>query len=176
MTREAGHSMLCCDQGSYFQYCIVIAGHDSTLNDMVKVPRWTVTTSQDTTLNCDPGQEFTRVLIQRWMWILVKFQQNFWPIYTSSTRLIVTHDDVNIQRRAQKLIANEGHNSTKTPLNIDPGSVFNGEMQIWSHTGTVESRIIHTLLRKKICLTVIDVRDIFNKKWTETASMTCIHV
>ena len=49
----------------------------------------------------------------------------------SSFRLIVTHEVVKIERRAQNSTAKEGHNSTKNPLNIDPGSVFNGGVHIY---------------------------------------------
>ena len=40
---------------------------------------------------------------------------------------MVTREGVKIQQRAQNSTAKQGHNSTsKNPLNIDPGSVFNG--------------------------------------------------
>ena len=46
-------------------------------------------------------------------------------MYISSTRGIATQEGVRIQQRDQNSTAKEGHNSTKNPLNIDPGSVFN---------------------------------------------------
>ena len=46
-------------------------------------------------------------------------------MYISSTCGIATQEGVRIQQRDQNSTAKEGHNSTKNPLNIDPGSVFN---------------------------------------------------
>ena len=59
----------------------------------------------------------------------------FWPVYISSTRGIATQEGVKIQQRGQNSTAKEGHNSTKNPLNIDPGSVFNEGVKILSYTG-----------------------------------------
>ena len=53
----------------------------------------------------------------------------------SSTRGIVTQEGVEIQQRDQNSTAKEGHNSTKNPLNIHPGSVFNEGVKILSYTG-----------------------------------------
>ena len=53
------------------------------------------------------------------------FNVEFWPVYISYTRGIATQEGVKIQQRDQNSTAKEGHNSTKNPLNIDPGSVFN---------------------------------------------------
>ena len=47
----------------------------------------------------------------------------------------MTQDGVKIQQRDQNSTAKEGHNSTKNPLNIDPGSVFNRGVKILSYTG-----------------------------------------
>ena len=38
----------------------------------------------------------------------------------------MTQDGIEIQQRGQNSTAKEGHNSTKNPSNINPGSVFNG--------------------------------------------------
>ena len=46
-------------------------------------------------------------------------------MYISSTRGIATQEGVRIQQRDQNSTAKEDQNSTKNPLNIDPGSVFN---------------------------------------------------
>ena len=56
-------------------------------------------------------------------------------MYISSTRGIATQEGVRIQQRDQNSTAKEGHNSTKNPLNIDPGSVFNWGVKILSYTG-----------------------------------------
>ena len=53
------------------------------------------------------------------------FNVEFWPVYISSTRGIATQEGVPIQQRYQNSTAKEDHNSTKNPLKIDPGSVFN---------------------------------------------------
>ena len=66
-----------------------------------------------------------------------QFNVEFWPVYISSTREIATQDGVKIQQRDQNSTAKEGHNSTKNPLNIDPGSVFNRGVKILSYTGKV---------------------------------------
>ena len=64
-----------------------------------------------------------------------QFNVEFLPVYISSTRGITTQEGVKIQQRDQNSTAKEGHNSTKNPLNIDPGSVFNGGVKILSYTG-----------------------------------------
>ena len=66
-----------------------------------------------------------------------QFNVEFWLVYISSTRVIATQEGVKIQQRDQNSTAKEGHNSTKNPLNIDPGSVFNwgGGVKILSYTG-----------------------------------------
>ena len=118
------------------------------------IPRWIVTPGLDNTLNCDPelncdlglGSQFNvefwpGVIIQRW--ILTRghnstlnvdpesqFNVEFWPVYISSTRGIATQEGVKIQQLDQNSTAKEGHNSTKNPLNIDPGSVFNWGVKI----------------------------------------------
>ena len=56
-------------------------------------------------------------------------------MYISSTRGIATQEGVRIQQRDQNSTAKEGHNSTKNPLNIDPGSVFNWGVKTLSYTG-----------------------------------------
>ena len=48
----------------------------------------------------------------------------------------MTPEGVEIQQRDQNSTAEEGHNSTKNPLNIHPGSVFNEGVKILSYTGT----------------------------------------
>ena len=63
----------------------------------------------------------------------------FWPVYISSTRRIATQEGVKIQQCDQNSTAKEGHNSTKNPLNIDLGSVFNWGVKILSYTGTEET-------------------------------------
>ena len=60
------------------------------------------------------------VIIQRG--ILSRGHNSTW-IFDPSTRGIATQEGVKIQRD-QNLTAKEGHNSTKKPLNIDPGLVF----------------------------------------------------
>ena len=55
----------------------------------------------------------------------------------SPTRGIATQEGVNIQQPDQNSTAMEGHNSTKNPLNIDPGSIFNGGVKILSYTGGI---------------------------------------
>ena len=42
----------------------------------------------------------------------------------------MTQEGVEIQQRDQNSTAEEGHNSTKNPLNIHPGSVFNEGVKI----------------------------------------------
>ena len=49
----------------------------------------------------------------------------------------MTQEGVKIQQRDQNSTAKEGHNSTKNPLNIDPGSVFNEGVKILSYNGTL---------------------------------------
>ena len=62
-------------------------------------------------------------------------QKNYATTTISSIRGITTQEGVKIQQRDQNSTAKEGHNSTKNPLNIDPGSVFNGGVKILSYTG-----------------------------------------
>ena len=69
-----------------------------------------------------------------------QFNVEFWLVYISSTRVIATQEGVKIQQRDQNSTAKEGHNSTKNPLNIDPGSVFN-----WGGGG--QNFILHRLNR-----------------------------
>ena len=65
-----------------------------------------------------------------------QFNVEFWPVYISSSGGIATLEGVKIQQRDQNSTTNEGHNSTKNPLNIDPESVFNwGGVKILSYTG-----------------------------------------
>ena len=135
-------------------------GHKSTLNcdprlrfhvelwPRVMVPRWIVTSDLDSTLNCDPklncdlglGSQFNVEFLpwgQNSTWNFdpgFQFNVEFWPIYISSTRGIATQAGVKIQQRDQVSTAKEGHNSTKNPLNIDPGSVFNWGVKILSYT------------------------------------------
>ena len=132
----------------------VTPGLDSTLN---------ITLGLNSTLNCDPeswlnvelwpglGSQFNMefwpgVIIQHGiltrgqhsMWNFdpgSQFNVEFWSVYISSTRGIATQDGVKIQQRDQNSTAKEGHNSTKNPLNIDPGSVFNRGVKILSYTG-----------------------------------------
>ena len=124
-------------------------GHDSTLIvAQIKISRWIVTPGHDSTLNCDPGSWFHVELWHQFkLWsgigitiqcgILTRghnstwnldpvsqFNVEFWPVYISSTRGIAIQEGVKIQQRDQYSIAKLGHNSTKNPLNIDPGSVF----------------------------------------------------
>ena len=68
-------------------------------------------------------------------WPGLQFNVEFWPVYISSIRGIATQEGVKIQQRDQNSTAKEGHNSTKNPLNIDPGSVFNWGVKILSYTG-----------------------------------------
>ena len=55
----------------------------------------------------------------------------------------MTQEGVKNQQRDQNSTAKEGHNSTKNPLNIDPGSVFNEGVKILSYTGEGRIRSIH---------------------------------
>ena len=108
--------------------------HDSTLNSDLElwskfnvefwpgviIQRGTLTWGHKSTWNFDPGSQFN---------------VEFWPVCISSTRGIATQEGVKIQQRDQNSTAKEGHNSTKNPLNIDPGSVFNEGVKILSYTG-----------------------------------------
>ena len=87
----------------------------------VIIQRGIFTRGQNSTWNSDPGSQFN---------------VEFWPVYISSTRGIATQDGVKIQQRDQNSTAKEGHNSTKNPLNIEPGSVFNRGVKILSYTGS----------------------------------------
>ena len=126
----------------------------------IKISRWIVTAGHDSTLNCDPGSWFhvefwpqvklwsgigitiqcgilTRGHKSTWNFDPVsQFNVEFWPVYISSTRGIATQEGVRIQQRDQNSTAKEGHNSTQNPLNIYPGSVFNGGVKILSYTGS----------------------------------------
>ena len=82
---------------------------------------WNSYPGHNSTLNFDPESQFN---------------VEYWPVYISSTRGIATQEGVKIQQRDQNSTAKEGHNSTKNPLNIDPGSVFNWGVKILSYTGT----------------------------------------
>ena len=136
-------------------YWNLTPGHDSTLNcdprswfhvelwPKLWIQRWIVTTTHESILNFDMGlgsqfnAEFCPgVIIQRGIltrgnnstWNFdpgSRFNVEFWPVYISSTRGIVTQESVEIQQRDQNSTAKEGHDSTKNPLNIHPGSVFN---------------------------------------------------
>ena len=105
--------MLNCDPESWFNFklspCIGIT-----------IQRGILTQGHNSTWNFDPG---------------LQFNVEFWPVYISSTRGIATQEGVKIQQRDQNSTAKEGHNSTKNPLNIDPGSVFNWGVKILSYTG-----------------------------------------
>ena len=119
----------------------------------VSIQRWIVTPSHDSTLNYHlvlwsqfNVEIWPRVIIQRGIptqghnstWNFdpgLQFNVEFWPVYISSTRGIATQEGVKIQQRDQNSTAKEGHNSTKNPLNIDPGSVFNWGVKILSYTG-----------------------------------------
>ena len=108
----------------------------------VLIPRWIMTPGLDSMLNCDPASWFniklwsrigitiqcgipTRGNISTWNFDLgSQFNVEFWPVYISSTRGIATQEGVNIQQFDQNSTAKEGHNSTKNPLNIEPGSIF----------------------------------------------------
>ena len=120
----------------------------------VLIPRWSKTPGLNSTLNCDPESWFNfklspciGITIQRGIltkghnstWNFdpgLQFNVKFWPVYISSTRGIATQEGVKIQQRDQNSTAKEGHNSTKNPLNIDPGSVFNWGVKIVSYTGS----------------------------------------
>ena len=90
----------------------------------VIIQRGFLTRGQNSTWNFDPGSQFN---------------VEFWPVYISSTRGIATQNGVKIQQRDQNSTAKEGPNSTKNPLNIDPGSVFNRGVKILSYTGRFRS-------------------------------------
>ena len=132
---------------------IVIPGLDLMLNydprsefhvelrPRIIIQRWIVTCDWDHRFNVEfwPGITIqcgimTRVNFQRGN-LGSQFNVEFWPVYISSTRGITTQEGVKIQQRDQTSTAKEGHNSTKNPLNIDPGSVFNGGVKILSYTG-----------------------------------------
>ena len=136
----------------------VTLGLDSTLKYGPRsewIPRWIVTPSHDKTLNCDLGlgsqfnvELWPGVISQRGIFTRgqnstlnfdpgSQFNVEFWLVYISSIRGIATQDGVKIQQRDQNLTAKEGHNSTKNPLNIDPGSVFNRGVKILSYTGVI---------------------------------------
>ena len=68
-----------------------------------------------------------------------QFNAEFLPVYISSTRGLTIQEGVKIQQRDRNSTAKEGHNSTKNPLNIDPGSVFNGGVKILSYTGSSDN-------------------------------------
>ena len=71
----------------------------------VIIQREILSRGHNSTLNFDPGSQFN---------------VDFWPLYPwncDSRRC-------KIQQRDQNSTAKEGHNSTKNPLNIDPGLVF----------------------------------------------------
>ena len=132
--------LLYCDPGSWFHI---------ELWPRVLIPRWIVTPGLDSTLNCDPmlncdlglGSQFnvefsSGVIIQRRFDPGSLFNVELWPVYISSTRGIATREGVKIQQRDQNSTAKEGHNSTKNPLNNDPGSVFNWGVKILSYTGS----------------------------------------
>ena len=131
-----GHnSTLNCDPGSWF--------HVKKL-PRVLIQHWNMTLGLNSTLNCDP-ESWLNVELWPGLGITIQcgiltrghnslwnecdpgsqFNVEFWPVYISSTRGIATQDGVKIQQRDQNSTAKEGHNSTKNPLNIDPGSVFN---------------------------------------------------
>ena len=55
--------------------------------------------------------------------ILSRGHNSTW-ISVPSTRGVATEEGVKIQQRDQNSTAKEGHNSTKNPLNIDPGLGF----------------------------------------------------
>ena len=74
-----------------------------------------LTRGHNSTWNFDPGSQFN---------------VEFWSVYIS-TRGIATQDGVKIQQRDKNSTAKEGHNSTKNPFNIDPGSVFNRGVKIY---------------------------------------------
>ena len=87
-----------------------------------------MTPSHKSTFNCEMrlGSQFNvefwpGVIIQRG--ILTRGHNSTW-ISDPSTRGIATQEGVKIQQRDQNSTAKEGHNSTKNPLNIDPGLVF----------------------------------------------------
>ena len=75
-----------------------------------------------------------------------QFNVEFLPVYISSTRGIMTQEGVKIQQRDQNSTAKEAHNSTKNPLNIDPGSVFNGGVKILSYIDTGQRLALHVFL------------------------------
>ena len=102
------------------------------------ITHWIVTPGLDSTLNYDPGLNFTfNCDPESWLnvklWheigvtiqygILTRGHNSTW-ISDPSTRWIATQEGVKIQQRDQNSTAKEGHNSTKNPLNIDPGFVF----------------------------------------------------
>ena len=88
--------------------------------------RGTLTRGHNSTWNFDPWSQFN---------------VEFWPVCISSIRGIATQEGVKIQQRDQNSTAKEGHNSTKNPLNIDPGSVFNEGVKILSYTVTYKTEI-----------------------------------
>ena len=119
----------------------------------VLIPHWNMTLGLNPTLNCDP-ESWLNVELWPGLGITIqcgiltrghnstwnsdpgsKFNVEFWPVYISSTRGIATQNGVKIQQRDQNSTAKEGHKSTKNPLNIDPGSVFNRGVKILSYTG-----------------------------------------
>ena len=146
------------------------------------IPRWIVTPGHGSTLNCDPGSLFHVELwpqLKFWPWIRItiqfgiltrghsstwifdpgsQFSVEFWPAYISSTRGIATQEGVRIQQRDQNSTAKEGHNSTKNPLNIDPGSVFNwGGQNFILHRQSQFSALFSSMLWRielKFCISL----------------------
>ena len=100
------------------------------------IPRWIVTPSHDSTINSDPGSG-SRFKVEFWPGVTIRrgiltrgralFNVDPSTIYNSSTRGSATQEGVKIQPRTQNSTAKEGQNSTKKPLKIVPGLVFNGE-------------------------------------------------
>ena len=158
-------STLKCDPGSWFHIKLLpgwkfhVEIRSGSWFHVEKLPRvlilhWNMTLGLNYTLNCDPESWLN---VELWpglgitiqCWILTRghnstwkfdpgsqFNVEFWPVYISSTRGIATQDGVKIQQRDQNSTNKEGQNSTKNPLNIDPGSVFNRGVKILSYTGS----------------------------------------
>ena len=107
-----------CDPGSLSNVNFDVSKNDSHnfMLNCVPIPSWIVTR-----VNHLPGLQL-KVKLWSGSYLNVTFE----PIFISYDG-IVTHGGVKIQQHARNSTTKEGHNSPK--LNIEPGSLFNGEVQ-----------------------------------------------
>ena len=132
------------------QRWIVTPGHDSTLNcDPDQDFTVNFDPGHDSTLNCDPGSWFHVELwpqVKLWPGIGITIQCGILTRGHNSTwNFDQGHNSTwnsdpciylrPVEMRLKNSTAKEGHNSTKNPLNIEPGSVFNWGVKILSYTG-----------------------------------------